>query len=97
MKIEGSDSIEQAEFVQVLVHRKWHDPHTVFADRRAQPELIYNRYAESLHNRTRVLPKTLLAWGEFVAMVADESIGTVKSSSWKIKSCQLPGMVSSMV
>ena len=44
--------------------------HTAFAERRAQSELIYNWYVESLHNRTRVLSKALLAWDEFVAMVS---------------------------
>ena len=70
MEVEGSDSIEQANFVQILVNRQWHNLRTAFDDRRAETELIHHWNSECGHYGTGVLSEALLAWNERIAVVS---------------------------
>ena len=69
VEVKGSDAIEKAKFVPVLVDREWHDLCGAFDYRGAEPELIYHWHFEPRHDGTGVLSEALLAWDERIAVV----------------------------
>src|SRR5438270_2019068 len=70
MEVECSDSIEEANFVQILVNCQWHNLRTAFDDRGAETELIHHCNSECCHYGPGVLSKALLAWDEGVPVVS---------------------------
>ena len=69
MEVEGGDSLQEAQRIQVLIYGEWRDLFCAFNSRGTKSILIDNRHRQPLHQRTSVLPKPLLAWDESIAMV----------------------------
>ena len=69
VKVEGLHALEPAAGVEVAVLEQRLELSRAGHRRRAQPVLIVNRHAQSLHHRARVLAETLLARNQRVAVV----------------------------
>ena len=69
MEVERGHSIQQTQFVEILVDGQGCDLVASLYDGRPEPELIKYGHFESFHQRSRVLTEALLARHEFVAVM----------------------------
>src|SRR5205809_7771565 len=69
MKVEGGNTLEQAELVQVSIGCHRHQIVGSFNGCGAEPVFVHHRHTESFHQRARILSKPLLPGDERITMV----------------------------
>src|SRR5262249_30156706 len=69
MKIEGGDTVQQTEFVQVFINTERSNLFRAPYHRWTKAELIYYVHIESLDYGARVLAQAVLAWNQGVSMM----------------------------